>query len=150
MTERLADMKWHLTLLLVLVAFFVGLIWFSYEIAMRYDLYFAFKQHRRNVFYCATAFSVLSILVARHAKLSLRLPFLAVVLGFLLYMARISFVIAVESDQSIRQELHLNPYYDSWKWYEAFLILSMVQILGFVIAFYQRLGTARGAERSRQ
>jgi hypothetical protein len=141
-------MKWHMALLLVFVYVFIGLIWCSYELLMRYDRKLAFEQHPRNVFYCEIAFAVLSILVAKHAKLSLRLPFLMVVLGFLLSSVRL--VMFAESDRSIRQNLHVDPYYESWQWYEAFLVFSMVQIFGFVIAFYRRPGPARGAERDGQ
>jgi hypothetical protein len=139
-------MKWYLALLLVFVCVFVGLIWCSYELAMRYDLKFAYEQHPLNVSFCAIGFVAISILVAKHAKLDLGWLFSMTAIGFLLSQARIPRV--AQSARSIRQNLHLDPYYESWQWYEAFLVFSMFQILGFVIAFYRSPGTARIAERS--
>ena len=141
-------MKWHLTLLLVFAAFLYCLIWCSFELAMRYDQKFAYKQHPRNVLYCEIVYVVLSILIAKHAKLDLGWLFPMPVIGYLLSLSRLEFV--VESDRSLLKKLNQDPYYESWKWYDAFLVFCMVQVLGFVIAFYRRPGPARGPERDGQ
>jgi hypothetical protein len=141
-------MKWYLVFLLLSVAFFVVFICVSYEIAMQHDRFLAFKRHRSIVLWCTVAFALLSILVAKHAKLDLGWLFSMPVIGYLLSTTRL--VALVQSDRSIRRILQQEPYYLAREWYEAFLIFCMVQILGFVIAFYRRPGPARGAERSGQ
>jgi hypothetical protein len=147
-TNGPTGMKWYLVFLLLSIAFFVVFICCSYELAMQHDRFLAFKRHRFTVLYCTVAFTVLSIFVAKHAKLDLGWSISMPVIGYLLAMTRL--VARADSERSIRQILQQEPYYEAREWYEAFLVFSMVQVLGFVIAFYRRPGPARGPERDGQ
>lgn len=107
-----------------------------YEVAMRNDIYFAFKIYPRMIFcgQLVLAFSVL--LISIQARLPLGWPISTAIIAFLCFS--VLSPVDVRSEAYVRRQLELQPYLEVSRWTINFAAFSAIQLSGFAFAAFRQ------------